>query len=403
MEDDFPSSSTSSVLGADEKSSSTTLNEVFATDFVGNVSATQQFETWKKFQHQKKRQASDVTGMSSSLQFESAIFDDDDDDDVVVGSYNSNSEHDQDEYSELPQLPIIPPPSNYIPMRRRSSNHEEIIWSSSPNSSQFVLKSNNQTSSKFQSIFNSSASSPPKQVPQQVPQQAPQQLQPALNSAASLSSNRSMSRPNSFTSISSSNGSSVSFLPTTPTGPILSSSPLSGGANSYRTTPDLLVSNSIPSSTTVGTSAAVGGTTTATASSATPFGVATLGGSPTPNPSITSHLTPNPALVGFGIPYGQTPKFQSEYLRHITSFKSFSTSTWIVCVSHHCSLFISFFFVSWCSDVYFFLYSYYVFCYVILLQFSPRIYRPKLDAPCIRVSNFKRLKENMQLYGWNMN
>lgn len=327
MEDDFPSSSTSSVLGADEKSSSTTLNEVFATDFVGNVSATQQFETWKKFQHQKKRQASDVTGMSSSLQFESAIFDDDDDDDVVVGSYNSNSEHDQDEYSELPQLPIIPPPSNYIPMRRRSSNHEEIIWSSSPNSSQFVLKSNNQTSSKFQSIFNSSASSPPKQVPQQVPQQAPQQLQPALNSATSLSSSRSMSRPNSFTSISSSNGSSVSFLPTTPTGPILSSSPLSGGANSYRTTPDLLVSNSIPSSTTVGTSAAVGGTTTATASSATPFGVATLGGSPTPNPSITSHLTPNPALVGFGIPYGQTPKFQSEYLRHITSFKSFSTST----------------------------------------------------------------------------
>jgi hypothetical protein len=308
-------------LGADEKSASTTLNEVMATDFVGNVSATQQFETWKKFQHQKRRQASDVTGMTSSIQFESAIFDDDDDDDddIVVGSYNSNSEHDHDEYSELPQLPIIPPPSNYIPMRRRSSNHEEIIWSSSPNSSQFVLKSNNQTSSKFQSIFNSSASSPPKP--------AQQQLQPALNSATILPSTRSMSRPNSFTSISSSNGSSVSFLPSTPTGPLLSSSPLSGGINSYRTTPDLLASNSISNSTATGTAAIVGSTATTTASSATPFAAVTLGGSPTPNPSITSHLTPNPALVGFGIPYGQTPKFQSEYLRHITSFKSFSTST----------------------------------------------------------------------------
>ncbi|KAF5092682.1 hypothetical protein D0Z03_002744 [Geotrichum reessii] len=310
IKDELPSSSTSNSPCADDKLSDATLNKGFATDFVGNVSATEQFETWKKFQQQKKQQTLDTTGIASSPHSEFAIFDDDDDD-VIVGSYNSNRSIDHDECGELPQLPIIPQPSNYIPMRRRSSNHEEIIWSSSPNSSQFVLKSNNQTSSKFQSIFNSSASSPPKQTQPQT-----------LNNMNNLTPHRSSSRPNSFTSISSSNGSSVSYWPTTPTGPILSSSPLN--ASSYRTTPELLAPTSTLNNAAV---TATGNAATSVSpiikSSTTP----TTGGSPTPNPSITSHLTPNLALVGFGIPYGQTPKFQSEYLRHITSFKSFSTST----------------------------------------------------------------------------
>lgn len=196
----------------------------------GDINATKEFESWKS----QMRQGTECAIIEEED-------DEDDDDDAHVGSRFIRSARNStasfnglNSPSPVKSLDFLSPLSYIQPhQRRRSSNHEELIWGTSP----FMLPvNNNQRASKFEHIFRNS---PPK--------------------------------------------SSV-----TPPRPVQANL-------------------SIPPSSSPGKSS-----------------LGSLSTSPAHHSAGTSAIQIlNAPLASFGIPVsGQSPKFQSEYLKQITSFKS---------------------------------------------------------------------------------